>query len=189
MSNLSASRLIVEPSETSLSACSNFTTFYGCRSAEEGRGDTNARFASEVIKLNEMRKVMIFIMFVGVTLLSSFSTVYAAYGLWYTSATVKCDFAPDSNVIARVKVYLLKRQSSLLPYPGYFELLCSYANSDTEVGITTNKPTGWRVEWIFLVDGYSSCPGSKLGSSFPATLELKCSTYNATVVAIAAPTH
>jgi len=145
----------------------------------------NTRILQEVSNLNRMRNVMMLTMFTVLTLLSSLSTVHAAYGLWYTTGSLKCDF-PDGSIIARVKVYLLKKGASLLPFP--LDLICSYTNSDTETGITTTKPTSWRVEWLFLVNGYEACRFSTSDSGFPVTVDNKCFPGQATVT-IGAPTH
>ena len=135
--------------------------------------------------MNKMRNVVVVTIFTVLTLLTSFSTVYAAYGLWYTTGSVQCNFR-DGSTIVRVKVYLLKKGAYLLPFP--LDLICSYTNSDTETGITTTKPTSWKVEWLFLVNGHEVCRFSSSGSGFPARVDNKCFPENATVT-IGAPMH
>jgi hypothetical protein len=139
-----------------------------------------------------MRKVMILAMFTLVIALSNFSIAYARYGLWYTTASVQCNLPEDSSILARARVYLLKKQMSLLPF-GYFELICSWKNSATQTVSTTTKPTDWRIVWLF-VGVTPTCLNSTSGSSFPVTvsnLELPpptCSPYEA-IVTIDVPTH
>mgnify|MGYP001122431721 CR=1 FL=1 len=137
--------------------------------------------------MNGIRKVLILTIFTALTLLSSFPTLYAAYGLWYTTGNVQCSF-PDGSTVARVKVHLLKKQTSLVPPYGYFELLCSYSNSDTKTVTTTAKPTGWKIEWLFLVNGYEACRASTSGTGFPVTADNESCPQKATVT-ISAPTH
>lgn len=171
----------------------------GHGSAEEGRGDTNARVVQEVSKLNEMRKVMILTMFIAVTLLSNLSAVYAAYGLWYTTGSAQC-LIPDSSTWARIRVYLLKKGTPLIPYIGYFELICSDGDFEheppqpqtvTQTVITTTKPTNWRIVWTFVANGYVACEASASGSGFPAKVPTPVcdpDLYEATVT-ISAPIH
>ena len=132
---------------------------------------------------------MILTLFTVVTLLSNFSVAYAAYGLWYTTGSVQCNMPDGSNAMARVKVYLLKKQTFLLPF-GYFELICSWNNTATQTVITTTKPTNWKIEWTFLNDdGYVACRAYDDGSGFPAKVPTPgCDPYEATV-SINAPTH
>ena len=143
--------------------------------------------------MNGMRKVMILAMFTLVIALSNFSIAYARYGLWYTTASVQCNLPEDSSVTARARVYLLKKGAPLIPHIGYFELICSYNHTATRTGITTTKPTNWRIVWLF-VGVMPTCLNSTSGSSFPVTvsnLELRpptCSPYEA-IVTIDVPTH
>ena len=129
-------------------------------------------------------------MFTVLTVLSSFSTVYAAYGLWYTTGSAKCDMPEGSSVWARVRVYLLKKQTPLIPYIGYFELLCMYNNTATQTVITTTKPTNWRIEWTFVKpDGYVACTDSASGSGFPAKVPTPGCDPNEATITISAPIH
>jgi len=140
-----------------------------------------------------MRKVTILTIFITVTLLSNLSAVYAAYGLWYTTGSAQCKIA-DSSTWARIRVYLLKKETPLIPYIGYFELICSDGDTDhpqtvTQTAITTTKPTNWRIEWTFIANGYVTCAVSASGSGFPAKVPTPgCKPYEATVT-ISAPIH
>jgi hypothetical protein len=142
--------------------------------------------------VNGMRKVMMLVMFTLVIVLSNFSIAYGRYGLWYTTASLRCNLPEDSSIVARARVYLLKKQTSLLPF-GYFELICSWKNSATQTVSTATKPTDWRIEWRF-VGVTPTCVNSTSGSTFPVTVsnlvvpEPNCSPYEA-IVTINVPTH
>ena len=143
--------------------------------------------------MNGMRKLMILVMFTLVIVLSNFSIAYARYGLWYTTASVQCKLPEDSSVTARARVYLLKKEESLASPFQYFELICSWKNNATQTGITTTKPTNWRIVWLF-VGVTPTCMNSTSGSSFPVTVSNlnlpppTCSPYEA-IVTIDVPTH
>ena len=147
----------------------------------------------EVGNVNGMRNVMILAMFTLVMVLSNFSTVYARYGLWYTTASVQCNLPEDSPVTARARVYLLKQEKSLPSPFSYFELICSWKNSDKETAITTTKPTDWRIVWLF-VGVWPTCVNSTSGRGFPVTVSNldvpapNCSPYEA-IVTVDVPTH
>ena len=80
------------------------------------------------------------------------------------------------------------KEPPLIPYIGYFELIC-YNNTATQTVTTTTKPTNWRIEWTFMNDGNVACLASASGSDFPAKVPTpKCYPYEATVTT-SAPIH
>lgn len=159
----------------------------------KGAMTVNTQMFREVSNLNGMRKVMMLAMFTLVIVLTNFSIAYARYGLWYTTASLQCKLPEDSSVVARARVYLLdKKQTPLLPF-GYFELICSWDNSDKQTAITTTKPTDWTIVWLF-VGVTPTCVNSTSGRGFPVTVSNldvpapNCSPYEA-IVTVDVPTH